>query len=164
MKQPNDYLEELMEELQVPAEARSVLSDAGNKLIERHAAEMKRLCENFMENPAENAESVYKQLDQAAESCGIHSYTASFVFLCWNAQEMQKRYHDKGISKEIFHDTIMDLSYKLKECHQVYNIWGTFVRGWFPGFYALTRFALGRLQYEFTCFRNESYIANGGRG
>ncbi len=161
MIQPNDYLIKLMEELQLPGEARSVLMDAGGKLMEQHCAEMQHLCDKFMEDPAKNAESVFKQLDQAAEVCGIHTYTASFVFLCWNAQEMQKRYHDKGISEEIFHDTIMDLNYKLTECHQVYNIWGTFVRNWFSGFFALTRFALGRLQYEFSSFQAESYTAAG---
>ena len=43
---------------------------------------------------------------------------------------------------------MLDLKYKLDECHEVYGIWGSFVSDWFPGFFTLSRFALGRLQFE----------------
>lgn len=161
MKQPNNCLIELMEQLDVPSEARLVLSDAGKRMMEQQGAEMQRLCALFMADPQENAPAVFEQLDRVAEICDIHSYTASFVFFCWNAQGLHERYRAKGIPDEVFHDTILDLRYKLVECQQVYKIWGTFVRDWFPGFFALTRFALGRLQYEFSEFRGESYTAGG---
>lgn len=161
MKQPNDYLLEFMELIDLPAEARPVLLDAGKTLMEQQGAEMDRLCALFLSDPNETAADAFEQLDKAAEACGVCSYTASFVFLCWNSQELHERYRAQGISDEVFHDTMMDLHYKLEECRHVHNIWGTFVRGWYPGFYAVTRFALGRLQYEFDEFRGESYTAGG---
>ena len=63
------------------------------------------------------------------------SYIASLVFLCWNTQELHERYRASGLSDEIFHDTMMDLHYKLAECKQVYGIWGVFTRSWDAGFY-----------------------------
>ena len=161
MKQANNYLIELMEQLDVPAEARPVLSDAGKRMMEKQGAEMQRLGALFMAAPKENAPSVFEQLDRIAEICGVHPYTASFVFLCWNVQDLQEHYRIKGISNEVFHDTILDLRYKLAECHEVHHVWGTFVRDWFPGFFALTRFALGRMQYEFSEFQGESHTAGG---
>lgn len=161
MKRPNDYLPDLMELLDFPEEARAALCEAGKTMTEKHESALTELCARYMEDPVENGEKVFEQLDKIAEDCGIHSYTASLVFLCWNAQELHERYRARGLSEEIFHDTMMDLHYKLAECKQVYGIWGVFTRSWDAGFYNLTRFALGRLQYEFDGFRGESYTAGG---
>lgn len=161
MKRPNDYLPDLMELLDFPAEARTTLCSAGKVLMEKHEKALTELCAGYMENPEENGGEVFERLDKLAEDCGIHSYTASLVFLCWNAQELHERYRVRGISDEIFHDTMMDLHYKLAECRNVYGIWGVFTRNWDAGFYSLSRFALGRLQYEFDNFRGESYTAGG---
>lgn len=161
MKLPNDYLVDFMELIHLPSEARPVLLEAGKTLMAQQGDEMNRLCALFMSDPEENAAAAFEQLDKAAEACGVHSYTASFVFLAWNAQELHERYRAKGISDEIFRDTMTDLRYKLNECRHVHNVWGTFVRGWYPGFFAVTRFALGRLQYEFDEFHGKSYTAGG---
>ena len=48
-----------------------------------------------------------------------------------------------------------DLKWKLWECKAVKGSWGSFVAGWFPGFFNLTRFALGRLQFEIVEFDGE---------
>lgn len=95
-------------------------------MMAQQGAEMERLSKLFLENPLENAESVFEALDHAAEQCGVHSFTASFVFLCWNTQELHERYRTKGIADEVFRNTMMDLNYKLAECWQVHGIWGTF--------------------------------------
>jgi len=161
MKQPNEYLSEFMELISLPQESRQVFLEAGKTLLEQQGAEMERLSALFMADPAENAGNVFEQLDKAAEACSIHSYTASYVFLCWNTQELRERYRAKGISDEVFRNTMMDLNYKLTECRHVHGIWGTFVRGWEAGFFTIARFGLGRLQYEFDNFRGESYTAGG---
>ena len=54
---------------------------------------------------------------------------------------------------------MMDLKYKLMECKEVYDIWGTFTN-WFSGFFRMTRFALGRLQFDMTTF-GRYYNKNG---
>ena len=116
MKQPNEYLSEFMELISLPQESRQVFLEAGKTLLEQQGAEMERLSALFMADPAENAGNVFEQLDKAAEACSIHSYTASYVFLCWNTQELRERYRAKGISDEVFRNTMMDLNYKLTEC------------------------------------------------
>ena len=53
---------------------------------------------------------------------------------------------------QIYKDSMLDLKWKLDECKAVKGICGSFVAGWFPGFFNLTRFALGRLQFELVDF------------
>jgi hypothetical protein len=53
-----------------------------------------------------------------------------------------------------------DLKYKLDECLLVYGIVGSFVAKWFVGFFNLTRFGIGRLQFEVIPFR-DNYNKNG---
>ena len=55
---------------------------------------------------------------------------------------------------------MMDLHYKLDECSLVYGTVGTFVAPWFSGFFNMTRFGLGRLQFEITNTKEE-YIVGG---
>jgi hypothetical protein len=54
-----------------------------------------------------------------------------------------------------------DLKYKLAECKTVHDIWGTFVFGWFREFYLMTRFGLGRLQYDVLTYNWEPYTKYG---
>ena len=55
---------------------------------------------------------------------------------------------------------MQDLRYKLEECKVVYGVRGSFVPGWFGGFFKLNRFGLGRLQFEVINF-NANYEKNG---
>jgi len=62
------------------------------------------------------------------------------------------------LTDELFWDTIADLKFKLIECHDVYGIWGTFVASWYPWFYTMHRFKLGRLQYEAVHFSGDTPV------
>jgi hypothetical protein len=57
-------------------------------------------------------------------------------------------YLESGIDLQIYKDTVLDLKWKIEECKIVKGICGSFVAAWFPGFFNMTRFALGRLQFE----------------
>ena len=70
-------------------------------------------------------------------------------------------YAREGISDEIYWDTMDDLRCKLLECKEVEGVWGIFVAPWYSGFLAMTRFALGRMQFELTTFGHGTYEKNG---
>lgn len=94
----------------------------------------------------------YKRILELAEKiaslCDVHEYTSKLlVFICLS-KRLKELYAERGLSEEIFHDSMLDLKYKLKECKLVKGIRGSFVANWFAGFFELTRFALGRLQFE----------------
>ena len=78
----------------------------------------------------------------------VCEYTAYILMLICMTPELHKKYTQKYIDDEIFYATIADLKYKLEECRLVHGKCGTFVPGWYKGFFEMKIFALGRLQFE----------------
>lgn len=97
-----------------------------------------------------------RDLTEIAEQSGIRQETVDMVFLVACLPHLFDRYRERSIPEEIFWDSMIDLRCKLLECHRVRGVWGTFVLDWYPGFYRLERFALGRLQFEHTEFPLEN--------
>jgi len=102
-----------------------------------------------------------KPIIALGERIGCHAYTAEFLFFACAAEPLLARYKAAGISEDIYWDSMRDLLWKFRECLDVHNIPGSFVAHWFPGFFHMKRFALGRLQFEHQTFREESYSRAG---
>lgn len=79
---------------------------------------------------------------------GVSLYTVELLYFILCSRHLWDLYQQQGIGYEIFFNSMEDLKYKLQECHTVHGVWGSFVAGWFIGFFTMERFALGRLQYE----------------
>ena len=90
--------------------------------------------------------------DDAAASIGVHEYTTELLLYMMLSERLLVRYRERGIDEAIFWNSMRDLKYKLEECKLVKGVKGSFVAGWFEGFFNLTRFALGRLQFEVVPF------------
>ncbi len=95
------------------------------------------------------------------ELAGISEYTAAMLFLLYSCKELEVQYAVRKRPESLFLETMADLRFKLLECKQVKGVWGTFVAGWYPGFFCMNRFALGRFQYEKVHFRHDCYGVNG---
>ena len=100
--------------------------------------------------------------DEAAEAVGLHEYTLELLIYICMSRKLEQRYAERGLNRELFVGAMLDLRYKLEECKAVYGITGSFVASWFGGFYRLTRFALGRLQFEVIDF-GDTYEKDGHR-
>ena len=102
-------------------------------------------------------------LDRAKEISDItqlHPYTVDIlVFLCMS-KHLRALYRKNQLPMQIYKDSMLDMKWKLRECKAVKGICGTFVAGWYPGFFKLDRFALGRLQFELRTARYD-YRKNG---
>ncbi len=83
-----------------------------------------------------------------AERTGIHRYALDLLFFICLAKHCRELYDQAEIPLKIYHGSMLDLKYKLLECKKIYGVWGTFVAPWFYRFFELSRFALGRLQFE----------------
>lgn len=95
-----------------------------------------------------------------AQRLDIHRYTVELlVFICLS-KHLRELYEEREIDLSIFHNSMLDLKYKLDECKVVKGIVGSFVAWWFNRFYNLERFALGRLQFEVDSFGHH-YENNG---
>lgn len=92
---------------------------------------------------------------KAAELSGVHSYTTQLLLYICFAKYTREKYKAQGIAANIYIDSMLDLKWKLHECYNMHGIWGSFVAFWFDRFFALTRFALGRLQFETVEFASD---------
>ena len=78
----------------------------------------------------------------------LSEYTLDLMFILGCSGFLLEKYKEKGISEDIFIDSMKDIKYKTIECMKVKGVFGTFVADWYDGFFKLNRIALGRLQYD----------------
>lgn len=83
-----------------------------------------------------------------AQRLDMHSYTAELLIFICLSKRLREIYVERGISLDIFYNSMLDLKYKLDECKTVKGVVGSFVSWWFDRFFKLERVALGRLQFE----------------
>ena len=149
-------------EYDYPAEARQALLTAYEK-IERTAA-LREFFDRALAAYAQSPQLDYKELmdalTAACEGGDIPAETASMLLYICLSPQLYRYYEERGLPKETCRASLEDLRWKLFECHQVRGIWGSFVSLWFSGFFNLTRFTLGRLQFELRPFP-ENYAGAG---
>ncbi|MBO5269586.1 MAG: hypothetical protein J6B77_02290 [Clostridia bacterium] len=93
-------------------------------------------------------EEILKRSQKIAKLVSVHPYTTDLlVFMCMT-RHLKTLYEARGLDLQIYRDSVLDLKWKTDECKLVKGICGSFVASWFPGFFRLERFALGRLQFE----------------
>ena len=142
------YLREFMAECEYPKEAREELLLAFEKLENSSFNALRSLIGEYDKSYNIDYTAAREKVRGIADKAGVHSYTAELLlFMCYT-KSLRRYYREAGISDKIYLDTVLDLKYKLDECKCVYNVYGSFVAYWFEGFFKLTRFALGRLQFE----------------
>ncbi|MBE6697428.1 MAG: hypothetical protein E7581_02785 [Ruminococcaceae bacterium] len=95
------------------------------------------------------------QSKKAARLASIHNHTTDLLLFICLSKHLRELYAQRGIDDAIWHDTVLDLKYKLEECKLVRGVRGMFVAFWMPGWFKMTRFALGRLQFEIVDFGRE---------
>ena len=145
---------DFMHRLEFPQESITVLESAQKKLFANGTL-------NPLFKEAEAAFFHHEKGDflvslaAIAEQTDVPRETVDMVFLVSMLPRLLEAYRKNGISEDIFWNTAKDLTYKLVECYVNRGVWGTFVTFWFPEFYRLERFGLGRLQYERKAFPYE---------
>ena len=145
-----EYLKSFMTEFEYAEEDISKLLDAYGKIC--GVADARSILEANIATYEGNVECDYtpiiESFAKSAELTGVHEYTVAFVtFLCFT-RHAREVYRERGISDEVYTATMMDLKYKLRECHAVKGVCGTFVATWYPWIFRIQLFTLGRLQYH----------------
>lgn len=145
---------EYMRKLGFPTEAIRELAAIGERLFASpKIAPLMELAKKAFLNSGEG--DFQAPLAQIAELSGERRESVDLVMMVDCLPVMQQRYQERAISEEIFWDTAKDLTYKLIECYHNRGVWGNFVTFWYPEFFRLERFALGRLQFEHRAFPYE---------
>ena len=103
-------------------------------------------------------------LKELSEAAGVNRYESDMVILILCIPYLKELYQKRGLDESLLYETMSDLRCKLFECKAVKGVWGNFVAYWYGEFFRLTRFKLGRLEYEEITFKPNGYkdiIKNG---
>ena len=150
------YIYEICKELEFPAEAAEVMQAAWKQLEEANcAAVYDTIVKEYRCDIHRDLKLALKEVDEAAEKAGVHRYSGELLLFLLLAEPLREYYEKRGLPMQIWHDSCMDLHWKLMECRRVYGIWGSFVAWWFPRFFEMTCFALGRFEFELIDFPEE---------
>ena len=152
----------VMEKQDYPADAREVIIRANEKIIANEKAN--KIYESMYRAYWKNKKNFGEFSDKTkalAELIDENIYTVNLVLLLNCTKPLKAAYKKAGISEEIYWTSITDLKVKMLECKENFDVYGTFVEGWFMGFFKLERFGLGRFQYDLSDFGEEFYDDNG---
>lgn len=142
------YIRYITKKLSFPDEATDFLVNASQKIAENAKAEilMRDAIETF-EKTNYSYDGLFARHDSIGACVGLRRCTVNMLMLLQACDALEKKYSENGYSEELFVDSMTDLRSKLIECKEVWGGWGTY-SSWHPGFFRLTRFALGRFQFE----------------
>lgn len=98
---------------------------------------------------------------EAGEKSGLEGVCANMVYILECTGYAYEDYMNKGISEDVFYNTMCDITYKVRECKALHGVYGIFVPEWFKGFLEVRRFGLGRLQYDLWEHREDTVDING---
>lgn len=156
------YFISFLELFDYPEEARKELLWAYDRIHQDAAwsEEFKRLLKCYAENNKCEFSVLQNDIDALSEKAGLHKYTGSLVLLICMSDILKGFYAEAGYSEEMWYAAMNDLKYKLMECKGVRGVWGIFVFTWFQGFFTLSRFGFGKLQFNLSTF-GRIYHKNG---
>lgn len=131
-----------------------------DEITSKKSDEFTEIIAPYLKNKDADIVKIYENVRDMANSIGICEYSAFLVLYVCLSKRLKEYYVDCGLPLDVYDTTIKDIKYKADECKAVYGTWGIFVPYWMVGFFDLTRFGLGRLQFEIKKF-NREYEKNG---
>ena len=160
----NDFTLDFMKRIGFPEEAQACFAGLFARLDADPVAGSAygNIIENYLEPCAHDLGARLEELNDLSATLDVSPYTLHMAFLVSCAETLLERYYERGIAEEIFWRSMDDLRCKLLECKECKGVWGTFVGGWFHRFYELTRFGLGRFQFEFNTYEGAELHLTGG--
>ena len=145
-----NYILEFLEYYQAPEEAITSLLQSFDVLqAKKESAELfSALITPYIVDETYNLTSCYPQLEEIAVATGVPPYIVYLLYFISLSKYTKQHYEKHQYPAELFYASMADLSYKMKECYELHQVYGNCVPWWEDGFFNLSRFALGRFQYE----------------
>ena len=148
------YLTSFFEDFAYEAADAAVLLAAYDRIMTdaAAAATWQELLDTYTADINCDYADLLKRADGVAAAVSLHEYTVELLLFLCLSRHTKEMYIARGLDLQIYHDSMLDLKYKLEECKLVRGVVGSFVAKWFDRFFDLTRIALGRLQFEIIRF------------
>ncbi len=159
------YIRDFCREFDYPEGAADAFADCWKKIqacpeaklaMDQAMADYERLGTSYNPNDGLRA------MQAVTEAAGAAPYTMDFTYYLVQTKTLRRLYEDAKLPYKLFYDSVSDMKWKLRECQKMYGQWGSFVAGWFGGFFTLSRFAFGRLQLELSTWNvDKPYVCQG---
>ena len=158
MTESKEQMTDLMVTIQLPEEGIRQLLDAREQLEkEGHWDVIVQTAEQVMTADGELSvlTKTLAETEEREETFGVNRYLLDvlMLFCCW--EEVKVRYEKQGLPMDVFDKSLEDMKWKMLECYEIHGVYGNFVGHWYDGFFNLTRFGLGRLQFELRPFEGK---------
>ena len=158
MTETKEQMTDLMATIQLPEEGIRQLLDAREQLEkEGHWDVIVQTAEQVMTADGELSvlTKTLEETEGREETFCVNRYLldALMLFCCW--EEVKVRYEKQGLPMDVFDKSLEDMKWKMLECYEIHGVYGNFVGHWYDGFFNLTRFGLGRLQFELRPFEGQ---------
>lgn len=152
------FIQDFMNYYDYPAEAKELFTEVLEKLDsnKRFARSFESILDLYFDKSSRINSKLLDRLTVLAEKMGYSEYTLHFVFLLSLTEDLKEKYTLFGIDEQVYYDTMGDLKYKLLECMECEKVPGTFVAGWYDGFFRMRRAAYGRFQYEVATYTSDT--------
>lgn len=149
------YLDDFFELFSYPEESRKALMYAYNciELDSKLLKEFNSLLEEYSADKNCDFRGMLNSMSDISANAGIHVYEGNLLLLVCLSKKLKEYYAEDKIDQQIWFTSMCDLKWKLDECRCVYGIHGTFVPGWYAGFFRMERFGFGKLQFEVISFK-----------
>ena len=148
------YIPRFCAEIGFPEEAATALCEAFTALQNGALGDLVK--DYDADRPIDHAAAL-DAVKLQADACSVRWETAHLLLYVCFSRRLRERYAEAGLDDALFLRAMDDLRCKLFECHRMYGVWGSFVAAWFCRFFDMTRFALGRLQYEPDIYDGPAY-------
>jgi len=154
------YIDLMMEKAGYPSEPRPFFHDLCLKLAadRRYEPLAKKLLDH---DYTDVEEALLNPLRAMAPEYGVHEFSLILAFYMDATELLREKYQKNNISDELFWFAMVDYRCKLNECKVEHDVWGTMSAAWHAPFFHLTRFAHGRLQYDYSIFDADVYSKGG---
>ncbi len=143
------HVKTIMDKYGFSPECKQSVIDASSLLLENGICDL--ISPYYTESDCDLSEISYK-VKLLADQIGLNEYRAHLALYLIMSKRLKEYYVERKLPQKSYDGVINDLKYKAEECFCVHGVWGTFVSGWFVGFFKLQRFCFGRLQCELLPF------------
>ena len=120
------------------------------------AAEFYPVADNYAKHPDAPISGVLEEIAEISRKYGINEYSLDLLLVINGLPYIHEKFREKGLSDEVFYETMDDIRCKVGECIECKGVIGTFVAGWYDRFFRGTCFGFGRFQYEFAEYGEDS--------
>ena len=133
----SDFVRNFMEKYEYLAEAIETFTRVLRRLDseKEFGDKMDKLVEGYMYPEADNMQEYLNGVIELSKEYDENECTLDFIFLLLCTPIVYERYMERGLSEQLFWDTMADMKYKLIECIKCEEVPGTFVAGWYNGFF-----------------------------